>query len=214
MVDISVFCFNLFNENTYLVYQKDGECLIIDPGNSEKKEFEILIKFIEDHALKPRMIINTHCHVDHVLGVNDLKNKFNIPFYIHPAELPILNSVVLYAGMYGFPGFSEPKPDGFIRDGERIGIADSSWEILHIPGHSPGHIALYEKSRAVCVVGDVLFRNSIGRTDLPGGDFNTLLAGIKNKLFTLPDHVEIFSGHGPSTSIGYEKKHNPFCKEA
>jgi hydroxyacylglutathione hydrolase len=212
MVSLKTFCFNLFDENSYLIFQPGGDCVFVDPGNYENEEFDTVRKFIEDQALKPRMIINTHCHVDHVLGVVKLKNHYKIPFFIHRLEMPVLTSVRIYAPTFGLSNYCEPRPDGFLVEGQIINIADSSWEVLLVPGHSPGHIALLERTLGKCLTGDILFRESIGRTDLPGGNYNTLIKGIKEKLFILPDEVEVYSGHGPGTTIGYEKENNPFLR--
>jgi hydroxyacylglutathione hydrolase len=212
MVTVKTFCFNLFNENSHLIYQPGDECAFVDPGNYDDYEFNAIIKFIEDNALQPKMIINTHCHVDHVLGVLKLQEHYKIPFFIHPFELQVLTSVRLYAPTFGFDAYAEPRPDGFIEEGQLIKVAGSSWEIILIPGHSPGHIALVEKSLGLCIAGDIIFRESIGRTDLPGGDHNSLINGIKHKLFCLPDETEIYSGHGPNTTVGYEKQNNPYLQ--
>ncbi len=211
MVQVKTFCFNALQENTHIIYKAGGDCIIIDPGNYLEDEFKLLNAFIDHLNLNPVMIVNTHCHIDHILGVQELKDKFRIPFCIHELEMPVLLSMKSFAEAFGFPDYREPEPDRFISEGDSIRLENSSWKVLLIPGHSPGHIALYEKELRKCIVGDIIFQNSIGRTDLPGGDFNTLIEGIKNKLYELPDDVEIFSGHGPNTNIGEEKKYNPYC---
>jgi glyoxylase-like metal-dependent hydrolase (beta-lactamase superfamily II) len=185
--------------------------MIIDPGCYESYEFDALKKYISEKDLKPKSIINTHCHIDHILGVDHLKDHYKIPFYISKKELPVLQSATLMAPVYGFLQFKEPSPDGFLEDGENVVLGETSWQILDVPGHSPGHIALYNANHKICLAGDVLFQHSIGRTDLPGGDHETLMRSIKNKLFKLPDDVVIYPGHGPETTIDEEKQHNPFC---
>lgn len=212
MAGIITFCFNAFQENTQVIYQTGGEAIVVDPGNYSETENETLTSFFDEQHIQPVRIINTHCHVDHVLGVQFLKSRYGIPFLIHAGEEPVLRSVALYASNWGFREYAEPAPDQFLSEGEIINLGDSAWEILHIPGHSPGHIVLYDKGSDRCIAGDVLFRNSIGRTDLPGGDHDLLISGIRKKLYTLPDEVEIFPGHGPNTRLGTEKKHNPFCR--
>jgi len=186
-------------------------CIIVDPGCYESDEYEELKNYISEKNLEPQSIINTHCHVDHVLGVDYLKDYYKIPFYISKKELPVLQSVKLYAPAYGFNAFKEPHPDGFLVEGDEISLGESTWRILDVPGHAPGHIAIYEESNKICLAGDVLFLNSIGRTDLPGGDYDTLINSIRNKLFVLPDDVTVYPGHGPETTIAEEKLHNPFC---
>jgi glyoxylase-like metal-dependent hydrolase (beta-lactamase superfamily II) len=212
MIEIRTFPFNVFAENTHVVFQLGGECMIIDPGCHSDKEFVTLKNFIEEHSLKPVKILNTHCHIDHILGVDKLKREYNIPFYIHAGEKAMLESAEMYAGIYGIRDFSPPVPDGYLEEGELVYLAGSTWKVLFIPGHSPGHIALYESAMQKCIVGDILFLESIGRTDLPGGDHNTLLKGIMNNLYSLPDEVEVYPGHGPNTFLGHEKKYNPFCR--
>ena len=210
MVSVKVFGFNAFSENTFLV-QSDSLCIIVDPGCYVQEEYDEVKKFISEKRLVPQSIINTHCHIDHVLGVDHLKEFYKIPYYISKKELSVLRSAKMIAPLYGFNLYKEPEPDGFLEGGEMIGLGESLWRILDVPGHSPGHIALFEENEKLCLVGDVLFLNSIGRTDLPGGDYDTLINSIRNQLFKLPDDVRVFPGHGPETTIGEEKLHNPFC---
>jgi len=212
MLSIEIFCYNDFAENTFVVHDSQ-ECIIVDPGCIKKQEVNELIRFIENNHLKPISIINTHCHIDHVLGVEKIKNYFNIPFYIAKEELPVLQSVKLYASVYGYPDFIEPVPDGFLKEGATIFLGNQIWQVIHVPGHSPGHIALFNKSGLKCISGDVLFNQSIGRTDLPGGNYETLIKSIRNKIFTLPEDTIIYPGHGPETSVNHEKRFNPFFSE-
>jgi glyoxylase-like metal-dependent hydrolase (beta-lactamase superfamily II) len=210
MVSVRVFCFNAFSENTFLI-ESNSSCIVVDPGCYESSEYKELTDYIEAHHLTPQSIINTHCHIDHVLGVDYLKHHYNIPFIIGEKELPVLHSAKLIAPVYGFNMFKEPDHDRLLTEGEEIVVGDSSWSVLDVPGHSPGHIALYEAHSKICLAGDVLFLNSIGRTDLPGGDYDTLINSIRTKLFVLPDDVVVYPGHGPETTIGEEKINNPFC---
>jgi glyoxylase-like metal-dependent hydrolase (beta-lactamase superfamily II) len=210
MVSIEVFCFNAFAENTFLIIN-DSRCIIVDPGCYETEEYDTLKNYISDHDLTPQSIINTHCHIDHILGVDQLKDYYNIPFYFGENELQVLKSGKLIAPAYGFNKYREPEYDGLLSEGEEVKLGNSILKILEVPGHSPGHIALYEEDSKICIAGDVLFQNSIGRTDLPGGDFDTLINSIRNKLFMLPDDVIVYPGHGPETSISEEKRNNPFC---
>lgn len=211
MIRVHAFTFNPFEENTYVLYDETREAVIIDPGCFEKEEQDELVEFIAAKMLKVKILLNTHCHIDHVLGNYFVKEKYKVPFLIHPTEGPVLRAVKSYASNYGFPGYTEVLPDGELREGANVNFGSSSLEILFVPGHSPGHIALYEPGQSLLIAGDVLFNRSIGRTDLPGGNMETLLASIHQKLFVLPDEVTVYPGHGPVTTIGEEKIHNPFC---
>ncbi len=211
MLEIKQFCFNPFQENTYLLSDTSKETLIIDPGCISDSEFNELYDEITESGLKPVAIINTHCHVDHVLGNKRIKEFYKIPLFIHEMDQFILKSVKTYAPTYGINNFEETEADGFVNEGANYTFGDTELQILHVPGHSPGHIALYHPESAICIAGDVLFNGSIGRADLPGGDFDTLIHSIRTKLFTLPDVVKVYPGHGPYTTIGHEKLTNPFC---
>lgn len=210
MITAQTFVCNAFEENTYLV-ASGGECIIIDPGCSSKEESQEVEKYIQDHNLKPVMLINTHCHIDHVLGNSWVKDQYKIPFLIHEKEVPVLQAVKVYAPNYGYPTYHEATPDTFLTEGQKLSFGNTSCEILFLPGHAPGHIGLYFKDEKKLFAGDVLFRESIGRTDLPGGDFDTLINSIRSAVFTLPEEVEVFPGHGPTTTVGHEKRYNPFC---
>lgn len=212
MLHIQSFTFNPFSENTYLLYDDTGEAVIIDPGCYMKNEFEELYSFIEERGLKPKMIINTHAHIDHVLGVAAVKRKYNIPFYLHQLDEPLLRAVKTYASNYGFAGFDEPEIDGYIIENKDIKFGNTTLKVLFVPGHAPGHVAFVNDESRIVIGGDVLFRQSVGRTDLPGGNMNILLNSIRTQLFTLPDDYQVFAGHMEPTTIGFEKKHNPFLK--
>lgn len=209
-MQIATFTFNPFQENTYLLYDETGEAVIVDPGNYDASEDNRLVDFVVEHKLKPVMIANTHAHVDHVLGVAFAKRRFGIPFALHPHEEGVLRSVKVYAPHYGFMAYEEAEVDQPLKAGEQLSFGNSRLDILFVPGHSPGHVAFYDKAGGVLIGGDVLFRESIGRTDLPGGDHATLLRSIRDEIFTLPDPVRVYPGHGPATTVGHEKKHNPF----
>lgn len=198
-------------ENTYVLYESHGEAWIIDPGCSNRAEEEQLNHFIARNNLSVTRLINTHCHIDHVLGNFFIKNRYNAPLYIHKLEEPVLRSAKVYAPAYGFERYNETLPDGWLQDEECLKLGSHELNVLFVPGHSPGHIALYSKENKWLLGGDVLFNGSIGRTDLPGGDYDTLIRSIHEKLFVLPDSVIVHCGHGPSTTIGKEKQTNPFC---
>jgi len=210
MLKIQSFSFNPFQENTYVV-GSGTEAIIIDPGNSDRHESDELDAYIAEEKLKVKYLLNTHCHIDHVLGNYHVKEKYKVPFLIHENDLPVLRAVKTYASNYGFPLYTECLPDSFLKEGDEIILGDTKAKVLFVPGHAPGHIAFYFKEEKKLFSGDVLFRSSIGRTDLPGGDFDTLIDSIHQKLFTLPDDVTVYSGHGPTTTIGVEKVTNPFC---
>jgi hydroxyacylglutathione hydrolase len=211
MMQIQTFTFNPFQENTYLAYDETGEGVIIDPGCYEKSEENSLASFIESHTIKIKYLLNTHCHIDHVLGNEFVKSKYHVPFLIHQNDEPVLRSVKAYAPSYGFNRYTEALPDGYLAEGDAVSFGNITLEVLFLPGHAPGHIGFYHKDSNSLLSGDVLFEQSIGRTDLPGGDFNTLIKSIHQKIFTLPDHVVIYPGHGNTTTVGEEKISNPFC---
>ncbi|MBS1507703.1 MAG: MBL fold metallo-hydrolase [Bacteroidetes bacterium] len=211
MLSIQTFTFNAFSENTYVVSDETKEAVIIDPGCYTREEQQELTSFVESNGLKIKFILNTHCHVDHVLGNYFAKEKFKAPLLIHQIEDAQLRAVKNYAPVYGFTSYAPAEPDQFIGETDVIEFGNSSWKIFFLPGHAPGHIGFYDEKEKVIFAGDVLFAGSIGRTDLPGGNFDTLIKSIHQKLFVLPDDVEVFPGHGPTTTIGEEKVSNPFC---
>ena len=212
-MNIKSFTFNPFQENTYIVYDATKECLIIDPGcytDSERKELKT---FIEEEGLTPVKLINTHCHIDHVLGNKFTSEQWNIQLHIHKEDLPILEKVEYVGKMYGLEDYEiSPFPKHFLAHKETLTFGASSFEILFTPGHAPGHICLYSKENNILISGDVIFQRSIGRTDLPGGNHNTLINSIITQLFPLPNETQIFCGHGPSPNLGYEKEHNAFLQ--
>jgi hydroxyacylglutathione hydrolase len=211
MLKIHSFVFNPFQENTYVLYDDTNQCVIIDPGCFEEDEKGELSDFIENNQLQVKFLLNTHCHVDHVLGNYFVKEKYKVPFLIHKNDEQVLRAVKVYASNYGFHHYQETTPDHYFEEGEVINFGNQSLKVLYVPGHSPGHVAFYEEHNKTIIGGDVLFYNSIGRTDLPGGNFDTLINSIHQKLFTLPDDITVYPGHGPETTIGYEKRTNPFC---
>lgn len=211
MLKVESLVFNAFQENTYLVYDNSGEALIIDPGCHNTSEQKWLTQKIKTLGLKPVRLINTHCHIDHVLGNRFVADKYGLPLEIPLKEIPVLNTVAQIAQMYGI-AYNEPSPEpsSYLEEGIPIVFGNSSLEVYDTPGHSPGSVSIFHRPSKTLIAGDVLFKESIGRTDLPGGDFDTLIRSIKEKLFTLPDETIVYPGHGPSTTIGYEKIHNPF----
>lgn len=212
MLQIASMTFNPFQENTYVLYDESGSCVIVDPGCYEPDEQQELKTFVTDNNLRVVQLINTHCHIDHVLGNEFVKQTYGVGLYIHKLDEPVLRSVSAYAPNYGFNQYQAATVDGYLEEGGEISFGNSRLSILFVPGHAPGHIAFYSAESRAVISGDVLFYNSIGRTDLPGGNFETLEASIRKKLYTLPDDTRVYPGHGPETSIGFEKRTNPFVK--
>ena len=211
-MDIKSFVFNAFYENTYLLASSNLETLILDPGCYEDFEKKELTDCIKTNKLKPIAIINTHCHIDHVLGNDYLKKLYEIPLWIPAMEKNVLKSVSNYAPTMGIQNYREAQPDKLLSEKDVIVFGSDKLEILYAPGHSEGHLMFYHAADKSLMAGDVIFRESIGRTDLPGGDFKTLEESIKNQVYSLPEAVKIYPGHGPSTTVSHEKENNPFVK--
>lgn len=202
--------FGAFQENTYILADETNACVIIDPGCMASSEQQQLRNLIESKGLKPVHLLNTHCHVDHVAGNRFVYDTYGLKPQIHKADLPVLESQQRVCEMYGLPCDVSPKPDVFFEEGDKIRFGNTELDILYTPGHAPGHVVFYHKEQGILINGDVLFRGSIGRTDLPLGDHDTLIKSIREKLFVLPDETKVYCGHGPETTIGWEKEHNPF----
>ncbi len=209
-IKINVFVFNPFQENTYVLSDNTNEAIIIDPGSFESFEKKKLRDYIEQNELKIKAIYNTHCHIDHVLGNDFCKEYFKAPLLIPEKEEQIYRAVKTYADSYGIVGFREAEVDQFIDENHIIQFGNTELKSMWIPGHAPGHLVFYNEDENVCIGGDVLFQGSIGRTDLPGGNHAALISNIRQKLFNLHDDMKVFPGHGPVTTIGEEKKYNPF----
>lgn len=205
-----VFTFNDFSENTYVLWDDTKSCLIIDPGCNNSTERRQLESFISDNQLQPSGLINTHCHIDHVLGNDYISEKYTLPLQAHKGEKPVLGACEMVAKMYGIPYTPSPDIEVFLEEGTVVSFGDTQLDILFTPGHSPASVSLYNSKSNILIAGDVLFQMSIGRTDLPGGNFDILENSIRKKLYTLPDHTRVLPGHGPETTIGFEKKNNPF----
>ncbi len=211
MMTVRSFVFNPFQENTYILFDETRECVVIDPGCFEESEKKELSDFIESQKLKVQLLLNTHCHVDHVLGNYFIKEKYKVNLLIHESEVAILKAVSAYAPSYGLFNYDEATADGYLQEGDTIRFGNQILDVIAAPGHSPGHVVFYHDNEKILIGGDVLFYNSIGRTDLPGGNHEELIKSIHQKIFTLPDKVKVFPGHGPETTIGFEKRTNPFC---
>lgn len=211
MLYIKKFTFNPFQENTYVVHN-GKEAIVIDPGCWNNEEERAMEAYLKDNALKPVRLVLTHGHIDHILGCAWMHKRYELLPEIHKADLPTLHSGVPAAKMYNIPYNTSPEPEKFIAAGDVIRLGTDELKVLFVPGHAPGHIALHCAAQKFVISGDVLFRQSIGRTDLPGGNMDTLLKSIRQELFPLGDEVEVYCGHGPETTVGEEKRSNPFLR--
>lgn len=206
------FTFNPFAENTYLIEGKEGNCIIVDPGMADDQEVATLISFLEEHDLKLVRCLLTHCHIDHVLGVKAVKDRFGLQSECHAESKEVWDSCPTVSSMYGIPYFPGPEPDYSLKAGQSIELDGEELEIRFVPGHCPGHLVFADHAGKKVIAGDTLFRQSIGRTDLPGGDHEMLLRKIHEELFSLGDEYIIWPGHGPETTIGFEKANNPYLQ--
>ena len=212
-MQIQVFTFNQFFENTIIVFDKTKECIIIDPGCYTLSERDTLQKYISTNNLIPVKLINTHCHIDHILGNNFIAKTYDLELEMNANDMELIKSSNEIAQLYGFTDYEmSPLPKKFLNEGDTLEFGNSQFKILFTPGHAPGHISLYSEKDGLLISGDVLFNNSIGRTDLPGGNYDLLIESIKNKILTLNDNTIVYCGHGPSTTIGNERLNNPFLK--
>ena len=204
------FVFSPIQVNTYIVSNESGDCCIIDCGCYDMNEFHKLEKLIREKNLKPVLLLNTHCHLDHVFGNGFVLEKYSLrPFYSKEDEYNRLGSV-LHAELFGLTMEIPPLPEGYLDDGQTVSLGEISFTALHVPGHSSGSLAFYCKNENMVFTGDALFAGSIGRTDLQGGDYKTLISSIQNKLFPLPGDTIVYPGHGQSTTIKSEKETNPY----
>jgi glyoxylase-like metal-dependent hydrolase (beta-lactamase superfamily II) len=210
MINIQIFAVNPFQENSYVLYDETKQCIIVDPGFSTSSEQQQLTNFIEKNNLVPKRLINTHCHIDHVLGNKFVADTFGLELEANELEISVLASGEKVSHMYGIPYEQSPDIQKFLAEEYTIEFGNSKLSILFCPGHSPGSLVFYNAEQKFAIGGDVLFYGSIGRTDLPGGHHETLINSIKTKLMVLPGDVEVYPGHGPKTTIEFEKNNNPF----
>ena len=210
MLKVKAFTFSPIQENTYLLNNEKNDCIIIDPGCYFPEEKEELQSYINTNNLTPKLLLNTHCHLDHIFGNKFIAETYGLTLHIHEKEKSILEMGPASGLMFDMPFDNYQGELIFLKEGEKMLLGEDELEIIFAPGHSPGSICFYCKAQQFIIGGDVLFNGSIGRTDLPGGDYDTLVKSIKQQLFVLPGDVVVYSGHGPETTLGYEKKYNPF----
>lgn len=211
-MEIHRFTFNPFQENTYLLTADDGSCIIVDPGMVDRGEKHRLFGFIEEEGLQPISLVNTHCHIDHVLGNHAVHKQYGLKPVYHSKEQQQLDMCIQVSQLYGIPYEKGPSAESHLDSLEPIHIGEEELELRFVPGHAPGHIVVIHHGIGSVIGGDTLFRGSIGRTDLPGGDHETLLVSIREELYSLPDDYTVWPGHGPETTIGFEKESNPFVQ--
>lgn len=213
MTTVQAFTFNTFQENTYILHDETKECIIIDPGCNSAAEKKQLTDFIRNQSLKPVRLLNTHCHIDHIFGNKFISEQYGLGLEIPEGELQWLKGAVVQAQFFGIPYKDHsPMPSKFIELDSSITFGNTKLQVLFTPGHSEASVSFYDATNQYVIAGDVLFRGSIGRTDLPGGDYETLIQSIKTQLLELEDETVVYCGHGPSTTIGLERKTNPFLQ--
>lgn len=214
MIRIKTFVFNPFQVNTYLIYDQAGNCVIFDGCCYSKQEFELFFDFIIDNSLKPLALLNTHGHVDHLTGTRRICEKYSIGFHIHKDDKFLLDGAVEYGKFFGFNIEDPPEPASWLVDGETFIAGEMEISVFHSPGHSPGSLVFYVKQAGILITGDVLFAGSIGRTDLPGGNYGQLINSIRSRILVLPSETIVYPGHGRETTIGNEKAFNPFLNRS
>lgn len=210
MFAVKAFTFSPVQENTYILYNEQKKAFIIDPGCYFDEERDELASFLKQTELQPIQLLNTHCHLDHVFGNKWIYETYGLELYLHANEKQVLDYAPASGLMWNLPFDNYNGPLHWLKEGDELEMGDDKLTVLFTPGHAPGHVCFYCKAQNFVIGGDVLFRESIGRTDLPGGHHQTLLNSIRTQLFVLPDETIVYSGHGPATTIGHEKKHNPF----
>lgn len=212
MIQVKSFVCNPYQENTYILFDESKECVIIDPGMYTGQEQNAVLNFIKNEQLKPVLLLNTHCHIDHVLGNKFISDTYGLIPQFHKGELPVLTAVPAYAPQMGIRYEISPIPETFLEEKGSISFGNSRLELIFAPGHSPAHLCFYSEADKILIGGDVLFYGSIGRTDLPGGNHTMLIKNIKEKILILPDDVTVYPGHGGETTIGFERSHNYYLK--
>ena len=210
---IACLSFNPIQENTYVLWDETKECVVIDAGNSSPREDAALDNFIAQHGLKPVLAANTHGHFDHTLGVEQLKQRYGIPFALSSKDRFLVDNAATSGSVFGVKIGAMPTTDIDLETRQEIRFGSTTLQILRTPGHTPGHVAFYEPESKSLFTGDTLFRESIGRTDLPGGDYSWIMRSILDVIVPLGEEVHVYPGHGPETTIGHEMLYNPFIVE-
>lgn len=214
MIQLKKFVFNPFQVNAFVLWDETGECIIVDASCYEEREFQILFEFISSNKLTPKAVLNTHAHVDHITGTKRVCDAYNIDMHLHAADMFLLENAQIQGRTFGFDIQNPPKPASFLKDGDTYKFGNSEIKMFHAPGHSAGSMIFYMEKEGLLITGDVLFSGSIGRTDLPGGDFKQLIKSIQSKILVLPGETKVFPGHGPETTVQQEKKFNPFLNRS
>jgi len=210
MLHIQRFVFNFASENTYILYNDNKSAWIIDPGNMNEQETHVISNFITENKLNIEKILLTHAHIDHVLGLQWAFDTFKVPVILHKEDQEVLDMLSASGARFGFQVPPVKVETQYVNEGDELDLDGEKFKIYHVPGHSPGSVVYHNETKKFMISGDVLFEGSIGRTDLYKGNYEQLITGIKTKLFILDDETQVFSGHGNSTTIGFEKQHNPF----
>ncbi|NND77526.1 MAG: MBL fold metallo-hydrolase [Flavobacteriales bacterium] len=209
---IKKFTFNPFSENTYVVSDENKQAAIFDPGMSDRLEEEEVMNYLNENGLEMKYLVNTHCHIDHIIGNQFIADKFQLKLQSSEKESLTLGFAGASAQMWNVPFAGSPNIEILLKEGDVLKVGIDEWEVFEVPGHSVGHLIFVNRDSRSIIGGDTLFQGSIGRTDLPGGDHEQLLKNIKEKMFCLPDEFVVYSGHGPETTIGSEKQHNPWLQ--
>lgn len=212
MISIEKFIFNSFQVNTYILKDDSGECVIVDASCYNPEEKQEVRDYILKNKLKLVRNLNTHCHVDHLFGNSFIAETFGIHPEYHEASVPFLSLATGIAASFGYELTNIPAPARYLKDNEKINFGNSELDVLYTPGHADGSVCFHNKEQGFLITGDVLFRDTIGRTDLPTGNLDLLMKSIREKIFSLPDETLVLPGHGPETTVGYEKKNNPFIR--
>lgn len=210
MLTIHAFCFNAFQENTYVIYNEKKNAIIVDPGCYLKNEQDELAGFISENKLTPTLLLNTHCHLDHVFGNNFVSEQYGLTAHFHKNEQPVIDRLPQGGERWGVPCEPYKGPVQYIEQDEIIQLDDATFQVLLTPGHSPGSVCFYNKQQDFMIGGDLIFKDGVGRTDLPGCNPLDLISSIRTQILPLPDTMTIYAGHGPETTLGREKKANPY----
>lgn len=213
MLKIACLPFNPIQENTYVLWDETNECVVIDAGNSSPREDAALDNFIAEHGLNPVLAANTHGHFDHTLGVEHLKQRYGIPFALSSKDAFLLENAATSGSIFGVKVGAMPTVERDLDGEQEIRFGKTTLRVLRTPGHTPGHVAFFDEGSKSLFTGDTLFRESIGRTDLPGGDYSWIMRSILDVLVPLGDEVHVYPGHGPESTIGHEVLYNPFIVE-